>query len=147
MNTSVRYTDQTATVQLLQNSHIRDRAAQVQPIITAAVVSQMSQLADGVYIDPAILTYVAQIADASRRHRGVKLGTSMRGCLALVRTAKVWALTDGRAQVVPDDIKSLAQPVLCHRLILEAEAQFNGVTVEQVIDELLADIAPPAERA
>lgn len=147
MKSSIGYPDQAATVELLMNSHIRDRAGEVKPIITSQVVAQMSQLADGVYIDPAILAYVSQIADASRHHRGVKLGTSMRGCLALVRTAKVWALIEGRTQVIPDDIKALTEPVLCHRLILEAEAQFNGVTVEQVIGELMADIAPPAERA
>ena len=53
----------------------------------------------------------------------------------------------GRTYVVPDDIKMLAEPVLSHRLLLNAEAQFAGTTVEQVIDQILGDIAPPAERA
>jgi len=60
--------------------------------------------------------------------------------------SQTWALADGRDHVIPDDIKDLSVPVLCHRLILDAEAQFNGVTVEQVISQLLDDIAPPAER-
>jgi MoxR-like ATPase len=146
MKTSVGYPDEGSTVELLLNSSVRDRASLVEAIITAGTIAQMSQLADGVYIDPAIVRYVSQLAQESRRHPHVQLGASVRGCLALVRTAKVWALADGRAEVVPDDVKDLAEPVLCHRLILDAEAQFNGVTVEQVIAQLLADVAPPAER-
>jgi MoxR-like ATPase len=146
MKTSVGYPDQASTVELLLDSSVRDRAALVQPIITAATIAQMSQLADTVYVDPAIVTYVSQLAEASRHHPQVRLGASMRGCLALVRTAKVWALAEGRTQVIPDDVKALVQPVLSHRLILDAEALFNGVSVEQVVDQLLAEVAPPAER-
>jgi len=146
MKTAVGYPDQASTVELLLNSQVRDRAALVTPVITAATVAQMAQLADTVYIDPAIVAYVSALADASRRHAHVRLGASMRGCLALVRTAKVWALSEGRAQVIPDDIKALAEPVLCHRLILDPEAQFNGVTVEQVTADLLADVPAPTER-
>lgn len=146
MKTSVGYPDHDSTVEMLMNSAIRDRAALVEPIITAATVAQMGELADQVHVDPAVLGFVSQIAEESRRHPQVKVGLSARGCLAFVRTAKTWALADGRNHVVPDDIKDLAVPVLCHRLILDAEAQFNGVTVEQVISQLLEDVAPPTER-
>ncbi len=106
----------------------------------------MAEMADQVYIDPAIVAYVSALIDESRRHKHIRLGASMRGCLALVRAAKVWALAEGRAQVLPDDIKSLAEPVLCHRLILDPEAMFNGVTVEDVIGDLLTSVPAPTER-
>jgi MoxR-like ATPase len=146
MKTSVGYPDHDSTVQMLSNAHVRDRAATIEPVITAPTVAQMSGLADGVHVDPALLAYVSHIAEESRRHPQIKLGLSARGCLAYVRTAKTWALAEGRDHVIPDDIKDLAVPVLCHRLLLDAEAQFNGVTVEQVIAQLLDDIAPPTER-
>jgi MoxR-like ATPase len=146
MKTAVGYPDEASTVDLLLNSSVRDRAAMVEPIITAATVSQMSELGDAVHVDTAIVRYISQLAEESRRHPQVKLGLSVRGCLAFVRTAKVWALSEGRDHVIPDDIKDLANPVLCHRLLLDAEAQFNGVTVEQVISQLLDDVAPPSER-
>jgi MoxR-like ATPase len=107
----------------------------------------MSEIADTVHVDPAILAYVSRLAEESRRHPNVKLGLSVRGCLAYVRCAKTWAAADGRNYVVPDDVKELATPVLSHRILLDAEAQFSGVTVEQVIGQILADVAPPAERA
>jgi MoxR-like ATPase len=76
----------------------------------------------------------------------VRLGLSVRGCLAYVRTAKTWALADGRGYVVPDDIKELAVPVLSHRLLLDAEAEFSGVTIDDVIGQLLSQVRPPTSR-
>ncbi len=146
MKTSVGYPDHASTVELLVNARIRDRAALVTPVITAATIAQMSELADEVYVDPAVVGYVAEIAEESRRQAHVKLGLSARGCLAFIRVAKTWAAADGRDHVVPDDIKQLAEPVLCHRLLLDAEAQFSGVTVETVIGRLLESVAPPTDR-
>ena len=146
MKTSVGYPDQAATVELLVNAKVRDRAALVTPVITSETVAQMGGLADDVYVDPAVITYVAQLAEESRRQPHVKLGLSPRGCLALVRVAKTWAAADGRDHVVPDDVKVLAEPVLCHRLLLDAEAQFGGVTVDSVISRLLESVAPPTDR-
>ncbi|WP_210439942.1 AAA family ATPase [Nocardioides xinjiangensis] len=146
MKTSVGYPDRQATVELLNNAAVRDRAALVTPVITAATIAQMSGLADDVYVDPAVIGYVAELAEESRRQPHVKLGLSARGCLAFVRVAKTWAAADGRDHVVPDDIKDLAEPVLSHRLLLDAEAQFSGVDVQTVISRLLDAVAPPTDR-
>jgi MoxR-like ATPase len=147
MKTSVGYPDHDATVALLLDAKVRDRTAGLQPIVTANVVAQMSQFADEVHVDAAVLGYVSRLAEESRRHPQVRLGLSVRGCLAFIRCAKTWAAADGRPFVLPDDIKELAEPVLGHRLLLDAEAQFAGVEVSQVIAEILADVAPPTSRA
>jgi MoxR-like ATPase len=146
MKAAMGYPDRQATVELLVNAKVRDRAALVEPVITAATIAQMSGLADDVYVDPAVISYVAELAEESRRQPHVRLGLSARGCLALIRVAKTWAAADGRNHVLPDDIKELAQPVLCHRLLLDAEAQFSGVTVEDVIGRLLDSVSPPTDR-
>ena len=132
---------------MLADAKTRDRAKQLQPLIASNVIVDMARLADEIHVDPAILGYVSRIAEESRRHPSLKLGLSVRGCLAYVRCAKTWAASLGRTYVIPDDIKILAEPVLSHRLLLGAEAQFAGATVEHVIDQILGDIAPPAERA
>lgn len=147
MKTSLGYPDHASTVALLADAATRDRAASVGNVITANAVSQMAQLADRVHVDPAILGYVSQLAHESRQLRNVRLGLSVRGCLAYVRAAKTWALADGRPYVVPDDIKELALPVLGHRLLLDAEAEFSGVTVADVVAQLLAQVRPPTSRA
>jgi MoxR-like ATPase len=146
MKSAVGYPDRSATIELLVNAKVRDRAALVSPVITAKTIAQMSGLADDVYVDPAVISYVAELAEESRRQPHVRLGLSARGCLALIRVAKTWAAAVGRNHVLPDDVKELAQPVLCHRLLLDAEAQFSGVTVEDVIGRLLDSVSPPTDR-
>ncbi len=146
MKTSMGYPDRAATIELLNNAGVRDRAALVTPVITAEAVAQMSRLADEVYVDPTVVGYVAELAEESRRQPHVKLGLSARGCLAFVRVAKTWAAADGRDHVLPDDIKDLAEPVLCHRLLLDAEAQFAGVSVQTIIGRLLDSVATPTDR-
>jgi MoxR-like ATPase len=147
MKTSLGYPDHEATVALLRESAVRDRTLVVRPVVTAEQVSEMAQLAAGVHVDPAVLAYVSRLAEESRRHQHVKLGLSVRGCLAMVRTAKAWAASLGRNFVTPDDIKELAVPVLSHRILLDAEAQFSGTTVYEVIDAILTAVVPPSERA
>ncbi|SHG99499.1 MoxR-like ATPase [Jatrophihabitans endophyticus] len=146
MKTSLGYPDHEATVAVLRDSATRDRSAAVEPVVTADVVAQMAGMADHVHVDPAILGYVSKLAEESRRHASVKLGLSVRGCLALVRCAKTWALAAGRNFVVPDDVKSLAVPVMCHRVLLDAEAQFAGAEVDEVIGQILDAVAPPTQR-
>ena len=145
MKTSVGYPDSAATIRILSDAKVRDRARRLQPVVTAGVVGDMAALADEVYVDPALLAYVTSIAEASRRHPSLKLGLSVRGCLAYVRCAKTWAASQGRTYVIPDDIKMLAVPVLSHRLLLDAEAQFSGTTVIQVIEQILGDVPPPVQ--
>jgi MoxR-like ATPase len=146
MKTSLGYPDHDATVRVLRDAKTRDRTQGLQPVVTSAVVTDMAELADEVHVDDAILDYVSRLAEETRRHVSIRLGLSVRGCLAFVRCAKTWAISQGRDHVVPDDIKMLAQPVLNHRLLVTAEAQFAGITVEQVITQILAEVAPPTER-
>jgi MoxR-like ATPase len=146
MKTQLGYPDHASTVALLAAAATRDRSATIQNVITASAVIQMSQLADQVHVDPAILGYVSQLAHESRSLRHVRLGLSVRGCLAYVRAAKTWAAADGRGYVVPDDIKELALPVLGHRLLLDTEAEFSGVTVDDVVGQLLRQVRPPTDR-
>ena len=146
MRTSIGYPDHDTTVALLADAGNRNRSAGVAPLITSGAIAEMSQLANGVHVDTALLSYVSRIAEETRRTKDAKLGISVRGCLSYVRAAKTWAIAHGRTYVTPDDIKELALPVLAHRVLLTPEAEFSGVTAEQIIGRILAEIAPPAER-
>lgn len=146
MKISIGYPDHESTVALLGDAANRQRADSVSALIAAKAVAEMSKAADQVHVDPAVLAYVSRLAEESRRAKHVKLGLSVRGCLALVRVAKTWAIADGRQYVVPDDIKELAVPVLCHRILLDAEAEFTGISILDVIAQILAEVKPPAER-
>jgi len=147
MRTSVGYPDHEATLAILSEAKNRDRSSLVTAIVTPNVIADMGRLADEVHVDSALLSYISGIADATRSHPSLRLGLSVRGCLAYVRCAKTWALSQGRTHVVPDDVKILAEPILSHRLLLDSEAQLGGVTVDQVVRQVLADVTPPALRA
>jgi MoxR-like ATPase len=67
--------------------------------------------------------------------------------MGLIRAARVFAALNGRHYVTPDDVKALAVPVLAHRLVLDAEAEFDGVSATSVIAQLLVETPPPADRA
>jgi MoxR-like ATPase len=146
IKTSVGYPDAESTEELLLNSRIRDRAALIKPVVTKDDVARMIGMADEVYVDRSIVRYVRQLAEASRVLPHVKMGLSARGCLAFVRAAKTWAAADGRGHVVPHDIATLAEPVLSHRILLDAQAQFSGVQVADLVAALLADVPPPVDR-
>jgi MoxR-like ATPase len=147
MKTSLDHPDHDAMVALLRDAAVRDRAADVKPIVSAEILEPLSRLADAVTVRTETLAYVSRLAEATRRHKHSKLGVSARGCLAYVRCAKTWAIAHGRTFVTPDDIRTLAYPILSHRVQVNAEAQFDGVTVEQVVNEVFGEIAAPLDRA
>ncbi len=144
VRTSLGYPDRAATVEILAGA--RDRTVGLQPQVTSRTVVEMSDLADGVHVDPAVLDYVARLAEATREDPQTALGASVRGAMALVRCARVAALATGRTYVVPDDVKALATPVLAHRLLLDPEAGFAGATALQVVERALAGTEPPVLR-
>ncbi|WP_296192635.1 MoxR family ATPase [uncultured Microbacterium sp.] len=144
MKTSLGYPDHAATMRILENS--AEGRREVSPIITPEALVTLSSIAREVFLNPLVLDYIGRIVDATRNAAQVRLGVSVRGALALTRAAKVWALAHGRAYVTPDDVKALAEPVLAHRLILDAEAEFDGVTAEAVIGQVLLDTTPPTQR-
>ena len=114
---------------------------------TPSEIVEMAALARTVYVDPTIHDYVSRLVDATRTAREVRLGVSVRGALALIRAAKTHAAGRGRHYVVPDDVKALAEPVLAHRLILDPEAEFDGVTTSNMIAQVLIETPPPSTQA
>ena len=147
MRTSLGYPDEAATVEILAGAAVRDRTASLTPIITGSAVVEMADVAATVYVDPAVLTYVSQIAAATRRAPEIALGVSVRGALALVRCTKTWAASQGRHYVIPDDVKKLVEPVLAHRMVLDAEAEFEGGDAATSLARILSEVNPPAQRA
>jgi MoxR-like ATPase len=147
IKTSLGYPDHDTTVRLLLESSNRARAAGVSAIIAPDSVNTMAQLAADVHTDGAVMSYLSEIVSATRTDKDVSTGVSIRGALALARAAKTWAIASGRMYVTPDDVRELASPVLAHRLIVDPEAEFSGVTAADVVDRVLVSVNPPAYRA
>ena len=146
IKTSLGYPDRASTVEILAGSAERDRTANLLPRITTQAVGEMAVLAASIHVEESVLDYVVRLTEATREDASTVVGASVRGSLALVRCAKVWAASQGRSYVLPDDIKLLAEPVLAHRLILDTDAEFSGVHAREVIARILAETDPPATR-
>jgi MoxR-like ATPase len=146
MKASIGYPDHASTIRILEGADRRAHEVTVPAVVSAASVIELAALARTVFVDATINDYVSRIIDATRNAREVRLGASVRGALALIRAAKTLAAATGRHYVIPDDVKALAEPVLAHRLLLDAEAEFDGVTPSSVIAQILIETPPPSDR-
>ncbi|PPL20065.1 MULTISPECIES: AAA family ATPase [Microterricola] len=141
MKTSLGYPDLASTIRILEGTSTAQPT--VSPIITPQALVGMSDLARGVFVNPLVLDYIARIVEASRNTGQLRMGVSVRGARALTKAAKTWAAAHERSYVIPDDVKLLAEAVLAHRIVVDPEAEFDGVTANAVIGQLLLDIVPP----
>lgn len=140
IKTSIGYPDLAATEAILSDVSTRDRSSLVRELITTAAVADMADLVSEVHIDPVVLRYTAQLAEETRNDPSSRVGVSVRGTMAILRAAKVWAAADGRTFVLPDDVKALAHPAWHHRIVLDPEAEFRGITGESIIERVLTSV-------
>jgi MoxR-like ATPase len=103
----------------------------------------MSAALRKVHLAPALKEYLVDLAQATRHHPALALGMSPRATLALERISRARAAADGRGYVTPDDIKSMAGPVLGHRLLITPEAQLQGLQALDALDEVLRTVPIP----
>jgi MoxR-like ATPase len=90
-----------------------------------------------VHVNQSLYDYVLDIVTATRSHPAVTLGASPRGSLALIHASQAAAVLAGRDYIVPDDIKSMAAPVLAHRIHLRPEQRVRGVSAQSCIADIL----------
>ena len=143
IKTSIGYPGHDVSVDILKQVDITDRAQTISPVLSGDDVMRLRQVATEIYVDDAIREYIVRLVEATRHNEKITVGSSMRGALALTRCARIWAAADGRAYVVPDDVKDLAVAVLAHRITLTPEATFDGATPESLIAQVLEDVPSP----
>lgn len=107
------------------------------------ILAGMQGTIEDVHIDEDIMGYIVEIVQATRKHTRVDIGASPRGSLALLKLSKARALLLGRDYVIPDDVKSVAVPALCHRIILKTEYWFREVSPESILEQILSQIPVP----
>jgi MoxR-like ATPase len=122
----------------------RDLAgAGVTAVTSAADLKAAADAVRAVHIDPAVLSYIVELARATRAAPSAALGVSPRGATALLATSRAWAWLSGRDFVTPDDVQALARPTFRHRIQLRPEAELEGVTVDSVLDSVLSSVPVP----
>ncbi|MCA9121523.1 MAG: MoxR family ATPase [Planctomycetaceae bacterium] len=134
------FDDELKMLDLLQRTHPLNS---LEPVVTAAELIACQTAVREVHIDPKVRQYLLQIVHLTREHEELSLGGSPRASIALFRTSQAMAAIRGRNYVQPDDVKRIAPPVLTHRLILKPESRLRRVTAEQVVQDVIDEIAVP----
>jgi MoxR-like ATPase len=106
-------------------------------------VLALRQAARTVHVSDDVERYLVGLVRATREHDDVRLGASPRSSVALYRASQAWALLQGRAFVLPDDVRSIAHAVLDHRLLLDVDRELRGATVGGVVQAVLDSVPMP----
>ena len=114
-------------------------------VVAESELVGMQRLVRQVHVSEAVEDYVVRLVRASRLHASLQLGGSPRATLGLYRCAQAYAALQGRAFVLPDDVKHLAPSVLTHRVIASPQARLRGRTAAEIVGELLNTVPVPVE--
>ncbi len=119
------------------------RVDRLEPLLTPADLATLRDAAQQVRVEASLLRYIAEIVDTTRHSKAVYLGASPRAAVAILSSAKAYALLQERDFVTPDDIKTVAPFVMHHRLLLTAEAEMQDYTPLQVAQRLIDKVEVP----
>jgi len=140
----IGYPDQEAERRVLEARQLADPLESLEPVLSADDVLALQARRREMKVAEALSDYILAIAQVTREHESLLAGVSPRGCLALYRAAQARALLAGRDYVTPDDVKTLAVPVLAHRVIPKTFRQDGRAGAsEGIIRETLNDVAVP----
>jgi MoxR-like ATPase len=141
---SVGYPDRADEDEILRRRITRKTdAVEVDVITDPQRVIAMQQACEDVYVDPALRMYMVEVVSRTREDPRVLVGASPRGSQALLKTSRGAAAMRGRDFITPDDIKSIAELALAHRLILKPEHQIKGLEPGEVIQAILREVPVP----
>jgi MoxR-like ATPase len=127
-------------LELLRREHPIDSLGAV---VSAEDIIGCQHAVREVYVDPKVRDYIVEIVRNTRQHDDIALGGSPRASMALFRASQALAAIRGHDFVLPDDVKRMAPPVLCHRLIVRPESRLRKVSAANVVNEILTETSVP----
>lgn len=138
------YPDRDEEIRILERFQEDDPMLKLEAVVSPEQISELQQARKKIRISLPVREYIANIVRATRNNNSLRFGASPRGSIGLMRTGQALAALRGREYVLPDDIKYLAEPVLCHRLILKEEERLRGETSEHILAQILCETEVPA---
>ena len=115
----------------------------VEPLVTPAQITEYRNIISQVIIDPKLVEFIAKIVNETRSNSSLYLGASPRASLAILKSAKAHAAMMGRDFVTPEDIIEMAVPVMRHRIILTPEKEMEGLSADELINDIISKIEVP----
>jgi MoxR-like ATPase len=144
LKTQLGYPDKQEELDILERFQQSDPLLKLGPVATPEEVTRLQHERRNVIVSGPVREYIADIVRATREHAAIQFGASPRGSLALMRAGQAQAALREREYILPDDIKSLAGPVLAHRLILKEEDRLQGENPEQILESIIHETPVPA---
>jgi MoxR-like ATPase len=142
----VQYPSLLEEIGILNSQHGKSQAAlldTVQKVLTPHELREFRNTIQSVIVEPKLIEFIAKIVNETRNNPALYLGASPRASLAILRASKANAAIKGRDFVTPEDIKEMATPVLRHRIILTPEKEMEGITPDELIENILKAIEVP----
>lgn len=142
----VKYPSLAEEISILTNQQGKSQGQMLEDVqkkLSPADIHHFRQLVHAVIIEPKLIEFIARIVNETRNNPALYLGASPRASLAILRSAKASAAIKGRDFVTPEDIVEMAPHVLRHRIILTAEKEMEGITADDLIDNILKAIEVP----
>lgn len=115
----------------------------VKPVLSVAQIKNAREIIRSLYVEPKLIEFIAKIVNETRNNPSLYLGASPRASLAIIHSAKALAAIQNRDFVTPDDIITVAIPVLAHRIILSPEKEMEGITTTDVVHQIIKRIEVP----
>jgi MoxR-like ATPase len=145
MRIQVSYPDEAAEVAILRQhkSEFGAQLARLSPVLTPRELAEMIREVGQLTVADSVLEYIAKLVRTSRTMPELSLGASPRAATALLDCARAVAYLADRTYVIPDDVLAVVHPVLRHRLILNPNAELEGVDPDGVIDRLVETVEVP----
>lgn len=122
-----------------------DPSIGAEPIMKQKDLVELQNFVEQIFVDQNIQEYIAKLVRGTRENPLVRIGSSPRGALAMLRLARSLAMIKGRDFVVPDDVKAISTSALSHRIILDIDYELDGGTPEEVIQEIVEQTVVPKE--
>jgi len=145
MRLRLGYTDNQGSRGILRRFINEDPMAELAAVTDGEQILKAQQEIKKIHVSDAVIEYIADLCERTRKPEGVTLGVSPRGMLALARACQAWAAIHGRDFVTPDDVKALAVPVLAHRIIVRG-AYGQSEKSEAVVRDVLRQTPVPTEK-
>jgi MoxR-like ATPase len=142
----IGYPNQEEENALLDRYRESDPLSELTAVTKPEEILALQQERRQVRVEISVRDYIVRIAHSTRKNNDIQLGASPRASLALYQSSQAWAAIQGRNFVLPDDIKFIAPYVLCHRLILSAQAQLRGRTTSELVADIVSAVPVPVEK-
>jgi MoxR-like ATPase len=148
MKILVGYPNEVEEVQVVSNWNAGFNARRledldIRPLNDTSVLLECRSRIRRITVEEGIQRYIVSIIRATRAALNISWGAGPRAAVALLLCSKALAALRGRSFVTPDDVKEIAKPVLRHRIVLRSEAEIEGTTADQILDEVMAGLEVP----